>query len=139
MKRPPATAPAIVLYDGACGMCSENARKGRLYQRPGALAWVDNSSNEGQALLRRRGLLGKEQDSLIVLEGDQAYLDSDAAVRSAQGLRWPWRAYAGIRFLPKAMRNAMYRRIAAQRSRHVECRLPIPNDRTAEPAESRGH
>ena len=124
MNRPSSTAPAIVLYDGACGMCSENARKGRLYQRPGALEWIDNSSDEAQALLRGRDLVGKEQDSLIVIEGDRAYLDSDAIVRSAQGLRWPWRAYAGIRFLPKAMRDGVYRRIAAQRTRHTECRLP---------------
>jgi predicted DCC family thiol-disulfide oxidoreductase YuxK len=117
--------PAVVLYDGACGMCSENARKGRLYQRKGALQWVDNGSDEGQALLRERGLLGKEEDSLIVLDGERAYLDSDAIVRSAQGLRWPWRAYAGIRFLPKSMRDALYRRIAAERSRHAECRLPM--------------
>jgi|ERR1041385_4728354 predicted DCC family thiol-disulfide oxidoreductase YuxK len=116
--------PAIVLYDGGCGMCTSNAERGRRYQRPGALEWVDNASKEGQAMLRERGLLGQEQDSLIVLEGERAYLGSDAIVRSAQGLRWPWRAYAGIRFLPKSWRDAAYRRVAANRSRHAECRLP---------------
>jgi predicted DCC family thiol-disulfide oxidoreductase YuxK len=124
MGKPHPQAPAIVLYDGGCGMCTTNADKGRRYQRPGALEWVDNGSEEGQAMLRERGLLGKEQDSLIVLEGERAYLDSDAIVRSAQGLRWPWRAYAGIRFLPKGWRDAAYRRIAANRTRHAECRLP---------------
>jgi predicted DCC family thiol-disulfide oxidoreductase YuxK len=77
-------------------------------------------------MLRELGLLGQEEDSLIVIDGTHAYLDSDAVVRSAQGLRWPWRAYAGIRLLPKAWRDAVYRRIAAQRSRHAECRLPAP-------------
>ena len=129
--------PAIVLYDGACGTCRATMERGRRYQRPGALDWVDNSSERGQALLRGRGLLGKEQDSLIVLDGDRAYLDSDAIVRSAQGLRWPWRAYAGIRFVPKALRDAAYRRAAANRSRHAECRLPTAAGETegaAEPA-----
>lgn len=123
---PKPARPAVVLYDDHCGMCTANAAKGRKYQRAGALEWVGNSSDEGQALLRGRGLLGKEQDSLIVLDGDRAFLDSDAIVRSAQGLRWPWRACAGIRFLPKALRDAAYRRIAANRSRHAECRLPTP-------------
>src|SRR5688572_28806945 len=85
LRSPP---PAIVLYDGSCGTCTVNMERGKRYQRPGALEWVDNGSEEGQALLRGRGLLGKEQDTLIVLEGDRAYLDSDAVVRSAQGLRW---------------------------------------------------
>jgi predicted DCC family thiol-disulfide oxidoreductase YuxK len=124
MAKPSTQAPAIVLYDGGCGMCTSNADKGRRYQRPGALEWIDNGSEAGQALLRRRGLLGQERDSLIVLDGDRAFLDSDAVVRSAQGLRWPWRAYAGIRFLPKGWRDAAYRRIAANRTRHAECRLP---------------
>lgn len=130
--------PAIVLYDGSCGMCTQNARKGRRYQRAGALEWVDNSSDEGQALLKERGLLGKELDSLIVLEPDRAYLDSDAVVRSAQGLRWPWRAYAGIRFLPKSVRDMMYRRMAAQRTRHTECRVLTSPELHAETAEKRG-
>lgn len=118
------TPPALVLYDGRCGMCIGNAQKGRKYQRAGALEWIDNGSPRAQALLKERGLLGREQDSLIVLDGERAYLDSDAIVRSAQGLRWPWRVYAGIQFLPRSWRDAAYRRIAAQRSRHTECQLP---------------
>jgi predicted DCC family thiol-disulfide oxidoreductase YuxK len=116
-------APAVVLYDGDCGFCSENAMLGRKYQRPGALEWLDNGSARAKALLAERGLSGKEEETLIVLEGERAYLFSDAVVRSAQGLRWPWRLYAGIRFLPRAWREAWYRRLAADRDKHG-CHLP---------------
>lgn len=121
----PSQAPAIVLYDDRCGFCTENARKGMRYQRKGALEWLGNSTPRAQALLKERGLLGKEEETLIVLAGDRAYFESDAVVRSAQGLRWPWRMYAGLRFLPKAWRDRAYRKIAEDRDRHG-CDLPPP-------------
>lgn len=116
-------APAIVLYDDQCGYCSGTAERGRRYQRPGALEWLGNSTPRAQDLLRQHGILGKELETLIVLEGDRHYLESDAVVRSAQGLRWPWRVWAGIKFLPKSMRDRAYRKVAADRDRHG-CHLP---------------
>ena len=121
----PTTAPAIVLYDDRCGYCTTNARRGMRYQRAGALRWLGNSTPEAQELLRQRGLLGKEEETLIVLDGERAFLESDAVVRSAQGLRWPWRMYAGLRFLPKRLRDRAYRKIAEDRDRHG-CHLPPP-------------
>lgn len=119
MTRP----PAIVLYDDRCGYCTKNAEKGRRYQRVGALEWLGNSTPRAQAMLAGRGLLGKEEETLIVLDGERAYFESDAVVRSAQGLRWPWRMYAGLRFLPKRLRDKAYRKIAQDRDRHG-CHLP---------------
>lgn len=133
-----ATGPAVVLYDGSCGVCTDSMLKGKRYQRAGALEWVDNGSETGQALLRERGLIGKERDSLIVVEGDRVSLDSTAIVRSALRLRWPWKAYAAIWVVPKPLRDAAYRRVAANRARHAECRLPAARDQHAEPAERRG-
>lgn len=123
MARSAPAAPAIVLFDDHCGFCSENAAKGMRYQRKGALEWIGNSTPRAQAMLKERGLAGKEEETLIVLDGPKAFLFSDAVVRAAQGLRWPWRMYAGIRFLPKAMRDRAYRKVAADRDRHG-CHLP---------------
>lgn len=116
-------APAIVLYDDHCGFCTTNAKRGMRYQRTGALRWLGNSTPEAQAMLRERGLLGKEEETLIVFDGDRAFFESDAVVRSAQGLRWPWRVYAGLRFLPRSLRDRAYRKIAEDRDRHG-CHLP---------------
>lgn len=134
---PPSQAPAIVLYDDRCGFCSASAAKGMRCQRPGALEWLGNSTPRAQALLEERGLLGKEEETLIVLDGDRAFLHSDAVVRSAQGLRWPWRMYAAVRVLPKPLLDRWYRRLAEDRVRHA-CHLPPPPDgRAAESTESR--
>ena len=119
---------AIVLFDGSCGMCTANMRRGMRYQRPGAIRWVDNGSEEGQALLRERGLLGKEQDSLIVIEGGRVSLESGAVVRTALRLRWPWKASAATWVVPKPLRDALYRRVSANRAKHAACRLPAARD-----------
>lgn len=118
-----------MLYDDHCGFCTTNAEKGRRYQRKGALEWLGNSTPRAQAMLKEHGILGKEEETLIVLDGDRHYFESDAVVRSAQGLRWPWRMYAGIRFLPKSMRDRAYRTIAEDRDRHG-CHLPPPTGQT---------
>ena len=130
-------AQAIVLYDDHCGFCTTNAKRGMRYQRAGALRWLGNSTSEAQEMLRGRGLLGKEEETLIVFDGERAFFESDAVVRSAQGLRWPWRVYAGLRFLPKSMRDRAYRKIAEDRDRHG-CHLPTAPDLHAESAEKRG-
>ena len=117
----------MVIFDDHCGFCTENAHKGMRYQRKGALEWLGNSTPRAQALLAEHGLSGKEEETLIVLQGQRAYLFSDAVVRSAQGLRWPWRVYAGLRFLPKPWREAWYRRLAADRDKHG-CHLPQPGE-----------
>lgn len=115
---------ATVLYDGACGMCSKGAQRGQRHQREGALRWLDNASDEAQRLLRQHGLVGREDESLIVFGDGRAYLDSDAVVRTARGLRWPWRTIAAVRLVPRPWRDAAYRRIAGRRKRLEACRLP---------------
>jgi predicted DCC family thiol-disulfide oxidoreductase YuxK len=131
--------PAIVLYDGACGLCRGLVVKGRRRQRPGAIEWLDSASAEGQALLRRRGLLGREADSLIVVEGDRVSLESAAAVRITLRLRWPWKAAAAVWIVPRPLRDAAYRAVAKRRSRHAACGLPTRVNEQAEPAENRGN
>lgn len=121
-----AAAPAIVLYDGSCGLCTGTMSRGQRCQRPGAIEWVDNGSSEGQALLREHGLLGKEKDSLIVIEGDRVSIESAAIVRSSLRLRWPWKASSALWIVPKPLRDAVYRRVSASRARHAACRLPAP-------------
>ena len=119
-----ARPPAMVLYDGACGMCRDSAEKGRRFQRPGAIEWVDANSEEGRRILTERGLLEKAKDSLIVVEGGRVSLESSAVVRAALRLRWPWKAYAAVWLVPRLWRDAAYRRIAARRLRDEACALP---------------
>ncbi|HUR25137.1 MAG TPA: DCC1-like thiol-disulfide oxidoreductase family protein [Candidatus Thermoplasmatota archaeon] len=116
--------PAIVLFDGSCGMCTGNMLRGRRWQRAGAIEWVDNGSDRGRSLLRDHGLLGKEQDSLIVIEGDRVSLGSSSIIRTALRLRWPWKASAAMWLAPRPLRDAVYRRVSANRSKHSACKFP---------------
>lgn len=129
-KRGKDAPPAIALYDGACGLCTKTMLRGKRHQRPGAIEWVDSGSEEGQALLRDRGLLGKEQDSLVVIEGARASLESAAVVRLTLRLRWPWKSSAALWIVPKPLRDAGYRQVAARRARHAACQLPPARPRT---------
>lgn len=116
-----AERPAVVFYDGACGMCADAAAKGRRWQRPGAIEWVDAATGDGRRRLAARGLLEQARDSLVVVEGDRVSLESTAAVRTALRLRWPWKAWAALWLVPRPWRDAAYRRIAAKRMRDEAC------------------
>jgi predicted DCC family thiol-disulfide oxidoreductase YuxK len=121
MARRADLSPALVLYDPDCGMCTRLAEIGRRRQRPGALEWVPNDSEQAQELLRRHGLLGREQDTLVVVEGESATQESAAVVRTALRLRWPWKGAAAVWLVPRPLRDAVYRRIS-ERRKH-SCRL----------------
>lgn len=118
MARPPAT----VYYDGACGMCVGTARAGQQHGVPGALRFVDNGSDEGRAALRALGMEARADDTLIVTVDDRVYTESGSVVEVARRLRWPRRAWTALWLVPRPLRDAVYRRVARNRSR--ACELP---------------
>jgi predicted DCC family thiol-disulfide oxidoreductase YuxK len=98
----------------------------------GHFRFASLQSPEGQALLAAQGhaVPAGEPDSVLLLENGQLYSHSTAALRIARQLTWPWRwSYAAI-WLPKALRDAVYRWVARHRyqwfGKQDACWLPTP-------------
>lgn len=124
------TENPIILFDGDCALCN------------GALRWViardpdrrfqlaSLASPIARRLLARRGLNPEELNSVVLLDNDTAYLRSDAALRVAAQLRWPWRWLGGLRVIPRPVRDWVYDLVARNRhrwfGRTVNCALPSP-------------
>jgi len=72
-------------------------------------------------LLRARGIQppapAEPLDTMIVLDGDQVLVRSDAALRIAGGLPFPWPVLTLARFVPRRVREETYRFVAANRAR----------------------
>jgi predicted DCC family thiol-disulfide oxidoreductase YuxK len=70
------------------------------------------------------------QDSVVLLDYGRRYVESDAVLHLALGLRAPWPLAFGAILVPRAARDALYRRIARNRyrwfGRKDACPLPPP-------------
>lgn len=109
--------PLVVILDGECGLCNRASHFGMRHSRQGALRFVASQSDEGQALLRRHGLEGVADDTMVAVGRDRAFVRSSAVIQVSKRLRWPWRAQAIVWLVPKPLRDAAYDWVSRRRGR----------------------
>lgn len=121
---------AIVLFDGVCNLCSSSVqfiieRDPQQYFRFAAL-----QSDVGQQLLTQAGLSATKLNTIVLVEQQQAYTHSTAALRIAQQLSggaWRYLGRLGM-YLPQPLRDLLYNWVARNRYRwfgkQQSCWLP---------------
>jgi predicted DCC family thiol-disulfide oxidoreductase YuxK len=111
-------AHPIIVFDAQCVLCSANAQFVLRHDRRGYFRLASMQGAVGAALYRRFGIDPGNPESLIVVDGDRLYRDSDAILTIYTGLGWPWRALAAAgRAVPRFLRDPVYRWIARHRYR----------------------
>lgn len=117
----------IILFDGHCVLCSRSVdflmRKDVLSRyRFGA-----TQSEKGIQLLNSVGL--ERPDSVILIRQGLLYKESCAAIRILAGLGGVWQLCNLFLFVPRPIRNMVYRVLAKNRYRwfgvRSNCRLPV--------------
>lgn len=125
-----ATANPIVLFDGVCNLCNGSVQFIIRHDRQGRFRFASLQSPVGQDLQTRFGMDPGRLDSVLLVEGDRWYQESDAALRIARGMSGAWKALAVFRVIPRPIRDAVYRLIARNRYRwfgkQETCWLPTP-------------
>ena len=123
----------VVLFDGTCAFCERSVlfivrRDPEAYFRFGA-----SQSPEAAAWLKRSGMAGLAERSLMLIEDGHVYLRSTAALRIAARLTWPWSIFRVFLWIPVQIRDLAYRMVAAVRHRlsgpSTACDLPPPEIR----------
>ena len=130
----PGTPTTVVLFDGVCVLCNRSVRWLADRDPNQTLRFFPLGSDAGRALLDRAGLGSSQPDSVVVLRSGTAWIRSDAAMALMRTLRMPWPLAAGcLRLVPRTIRDAAYRFVAARRYRwfgtHEVCPLPTPGER----------
>ena len=123
---------AVILFDGTCAFCERSVRfiasRDQGYFKFGA-----SQNAAGQALLAKFGTTREVTRSLILIEGDQIYLRSDAVLRIAGRMTAPWRFASVLLAVPRPIRDPVYRFVAAIRHRIAgrsnACEIPPPEIR----------
>lgn len=106
-----------MLFDGTCGFCTGAVRFVVRRDRAAAFRFASSQSPAARALLARYGLAPASTRSLVLVEGGQAYLRSEAVLRIARRLTFPWWLAAGLLLIPRPLRDAAYRVVALLRHR----------------------
>ncbi len=115
----PALGPQerVVLFDGVCRLCSAWARFLIRFDRQRQFKLATVQSPQGQALLQHYGLPTCHYDTMVLIEGDKAYIQSTAFLRVMRRLPWPWPLLCVTWLIPAPLRNWLYDRIALNRYR----------------------
>lgn len=120
----------IVLFDGVCNLCNRSVQMILRHDREARFRFASLQSPVGERLRDELGIDRGKVDSVILVEGDRWYKESDAALRIAGGLGGLWKALQVFRLIPPPLRDAAYRLIARNRyrwfGRRETCWLPTP-------------
>jgi predicted DCC family thiol-disulfide oxidoreductase YuxK len=117
-------AISIVFYDGYCGLCSRtiNFLLAKDKKKNFHFAPLDGKTFDKLLL---SGKISQKKDSVILYQDGLALYESDATLAIMSVLPAPWRFLAILRFIPKSIRNLVYRIIAKNRigwfGKHEKC------------------
>jgi predicted DCC family thiol-disulfide oxidoreductase YuxK len=121
-----------ILFDGTCAFCERSVRFIATRDH-GYFTFGASQNPEGRALLERFGTTREATKSIILIEGDRIYLRSDAVLRIAARMTAPWKYARVLLWVPRPMRDAAYRVVAAIRMRIAgesnACEIPPPEIR----------
>ena len=81
----------IIIFDGHCVMCSGFARLVLRHDREARFRLLPAQTALGQALYRHYGLDPFDYETNVLIEGGEVSFKSEASLRIAERLGWPWR------------------------------------------------
>jgi len=130
--------PPVILFDGWCPLCIRTVRFVLRADRHAVFRFAALDSPVALDLLGRldetRGCSSDDIEavrggsSVALLWGGQVHVRSDAVLRIAAALPWPWRLLAVLRLVPRAVRNSVYEAVSDGRhetwGRLERCYLP---------------
>ena len=127
---------AIVLFDGVCNFCNASINFVMDHDPKGYFRFASLQSRLAEDLQRPDDSLygtSDSPDSIVLLEAGVVYKQSTAALRIARHMSRPWSLLYVFIFVPRPVRDRVYRWVAANRYRWFgksdTCRLPTPERR----------
>jgi predicted DCC family thiol-disulfide oxidoreductase YuxK len=108
--------PAVI-FDGLCALCSHSAAFVLRHDANATFRLLPAQSSLGAALYRHFGLDPQDYETMILLRHGVAHFKSEAAIRIAQGLGFPWSIAVIFRIVPLGLRDRLYAWIARNRFR----------------------
>ena len=125
--------PAIILFDGVCNFCNGAVNFVINRDRDSYFKFAALQSSVGEELRDKYGIDKVETDSVVLIENNEAYIHSSAALRIVRKLPGLWPTLYGFIIVPKSIRDWAYKLFAKHRyrlfGRQEQCMIPTPKIR----------
>ncbi|RDI45783.1 thiol-disulfide oxidoreductase DCC family protein [Falsibacillus pallidus] len=122
----------IILFDGVCNFCDSSVQFIMKRDSKEYFKFASLQSEIGQKLLKEYQA-SKGLDSVVLIENNRLYVESDAALAICRHLDGPWKLLWGLKIIPAPIRNKIYQFIAKNRykwfGQKEACRIPSPKER----------
>ena len=119
----------IIFFDGLCNFCDSSVQFVLNREREPRFVFCSLQNRPE----RHRGSDFPDSDSVILYQNGTYYEKSDAALRIAKTLKWPWNWFFAFKIVPRAIRNWVYDFVAARRKKwfgeRANCRIPTDEER----------
>jgi predicted DCC family thiol-disulfide oxidoreductase YuxK len=106
---------ALVLFDGVCNLCNGAVQWLLARDRRQRLSFASLQSQAARRALEAAGVTGALPDSIVLVENGRVSTRSDALLRIAGQLGFPWSLAGVARVVPRPLRDALYDWIARHR------------------------
>lgn len=109
-----ATVKGVILFDGVCNLCNQSVQLIIKQDKKDYFRFAALDSDYGRMMVSKYQLT---TDSIVLIENEQAYTQSDAALRIARRLSGIYPLLYATMIIPKFIRDRIYRLIARNRYR----------------------
>src|SRR5690606_4252905 len=90
--------------------------------------YASQQSNDGKQIMQDVGFAKENLGTVVFIQGSEAYVRSDAALRIAKALGGAWSLVYVLRVVPRCIRDAVYAFVAERRyrwfGRQDSCMVP---------------
>jgi predicted DCC family thiol-disulfide oxidoreductase YuxK len=120
----------VLLFDGVCNLCNASVQWVLLRDKKGVFRFAALQSEVGRQIMQANGLSSETLDSVVVVSGGRVLTHSDAPLEIVRLLGGAWAWLYVFRWIPRRLRDGIYRFIARNRYRWFgkkeSCMLPRP-------------
>ena len=123
-------APTL-LFDGVCSLCNRTVQWVIRHDTKEIFRFAALQSEAGRRLRAEHDLQVAALDSVVLVDGDRAWVRSAAVFELVRRLGGGWSLLRVLLVVPRPIRDAAYDWVARNRyrwfGRSDECRLPTPD------------
>ncbi|MCP5495562.1 MAG: thiol-disulfide oxidoreductase DCC family protein [Leptospiraceae bacterium] len=121
----------IILFDGVCNLCSGTVNFIIDHDPSKKFRFASLQSTFGEEFLKKHNLPVESCDSFVLIDGENYFIKSTAALLVARHLSGFWKCFYVCILVPAVIRDFVYSYIAKNRykwfGKRESCRMPEKN------------
>ncbi len=123
----------VIVFDGICNFCNASVDFVMRHDPTGKFKFGTLQSEPARKILNRLGLHTEDFETFLLLEEEQVFTKSTAALKIAKELTGLWPLLTVFLIVPRPIRDGIYDFMARRRYRWMgkrdTCRVPSPSER----------